>query len=32
MWSKLKAVLIKLKDRTYEELQTALQQALNAAT
>ena len=32
MWSKLKAVLRKLKARTHEELQTALQQALNAIT
>jgi transposase len=32
MWSKLKAVLRKLKARTHEELQTALQQALNTIT
>ncbi len=32
MWSKLKAVLRKLKARTHEELQNALQQALNAIT
>jgi transposase len=32
MWSKLKAVLRRLKARTHEELQTALQQALKAIT
>jgi transposase len=32
MWSKLKAVLRKLKARTCDELQTALRQALNAIT
>jgi transposase len=32
MWSKVKAVLRKLKARTHEELQFALQQALNAIT
>jgi len=32
MWSKLKAVLRKFKARTYEEMQTALQQALDAIT
>jgi hypothetical protein len=32
MWSKVKAVLRKLKARTCEELQNALQEALNAVT
>jgi transposase len=32
MWSKLKAVLRKLKARTCDELQTALQQALSMIT
>jgi len=32
MWSKLKAVLRKLKARTYEDVQSALQQALDSIT
>jgi len=32
MWSKLKAVLRKIKARTFEELQVALQQALATVT
>jgi predicted amino acid-binding ACT domain protein len=32
VWSKLKAVLRKLKARIHEELQTALQQALSMIT